>query len=115
MEKILKKSQFVDDGNGNLIIRGHIEPKTQGGAASKVEKGIEEISSTNESVATAAVDETDANKLTITWVGAGRTQIQVSGDADLDEGETKSVSGVLDLKLEEDEADTLEVVLDEVV
>lgn len=115
---ILKRSQFVDDGSGTgtLVVRAHIEPKTEGGAASKVEDGTQSYASSNESVATVQKDPNDNNKLVIAWVGAGDVQIQATADADLDvgENEVKTVSGVLDLKLEEDEADSLEIVLDDV-
>lgn len=109
---ILKRSQFTDDGNGNLIINGHIEPVTAGGTASKVEAGSITYASSNEGVLTVEADSEDANKFKIIWKGAGNAQVQVTGDADLDEGETRTVSGVLDLKLEEEEAEAINVLLD---
>lgn len=115
MSTILKKSQFKDDGNGNFIINAHIQAKTEGGAASKLEAGSVEYASSNEAVATVTENADDENKLTITWVGPGDVQIQAKGDADLDAGDdqVKTVGGTLDLKLEEDEAATIEIILDE--
>jgi len=109
---IVKRSQFTDDGNGNLIVRGHIEPVTAGGTASKIQADSEAYTSSNEEVATVAEDTADGSKFIVTWKGSGNTQIQVKGDADLDADETKEISGVLDLKLEEDEADAINVILD---
>jgi hypothetical protein len=112
---ILKKSQFKDDGTGILSITAHIQPKTEGGLASKLESGSVSYASSNENVARVTENADDENKLTITWMGAGDVQIQATGDADLDAGDdqVKSVSGTLDLKLEEDEASTIEIILDE--
>lgn len=111
---ILKKKQFVDDGTGRLVVKGHIEPKTADSVLTKLEDGIDEVSSSDENVATVEQDTTDEaqNKLIIVWVGPGVTTIRAGGDADLDAGETRSVVGELELKLEDDEAEIVDIVLD---
>jgi hypothetical protein len=108
----IKKNKFVDDGTGRLVIYAHIEPKTADQQLSKVEDATQKYASSNEAVATVEADPADASKFLIVWVGAGTTQITATADADLDTGEIKEISGASDLKLEEDEADTLDIVID---
>lgn len=114
MATVLKKKQFKDDGTGRLIVKAHIEPKTADSLLTKLEDGIDELSSTNEAVALVEQDTTDdqQNRMIIEWVGPGETTIRAAGDADLDAGETRTVEGFLDLKLEDDEAEIVEIVLD---
>lgn len=111
-EVILKKSAFTDNGDGTFTKTGSISPKTTGGAASKLDTGDVDVqySSSNEAVAT--IEGQPDNKFKINWVGPGSVQVQVTGDADLDQGEVRAVGGFLDLKLEEDEADSIDMILD---
>lgn len=113
-EIILKRSQFIDGGDGRLYRTATAKPRTSGGLAAKLQTGTLEYATSNDAVATAEEDPNDETKVKIFWVGAGTAQINVKGDADLDEGETREVTGVLDLKLEEDEADAIDLVLDEI-
>lgn len=113
MSTVIKKSQFHDDGTGNLVIHGHIEPVTDSGQLEKVQEGTQAYTSSNEAVATVAPDSSDANKFVITFKGAGDVQVQSNADADLGEGVT-TIGGTLDLTLEEDEATKINLVLDDV-
>lgn len=113
-QQILKKKQFKDDGTGRLVVKAHIEPKTADSVITKLEDGIDELSSSDENVATVEQDSNDAdqNKLLIVWVGPGITTIRAGGDADLDNDETRSLFGETELKLEDDEAEVVDIVLD---
>lgn len=110
----LFKRQFKDDGTGRLVVKAHIEPKTANSVLTKLEDGIDELSSSDENVATVEQDTTDEtqNKLLIVWVGPGVTTIRAGGDADLDAGETRFLFGELELELEDDEAEIVDIVLD---
>ena len=112
--EILKRKDFAKDADGVLTKRGHLEPLDDNQIQQKIDASDTPPSyvSSNESVLTVAPDPADATKFILTWVGAGTAQIQASADADLDPRETTTITGVLDLKLEEDEATTLKVVLD---
>jgi hypothetical protein len=79
-----------------------IEPVTAKGRPALLD-GVPEWSSSNPAVASIepAVDGLSA---VVVARGAGETQISVTADADLDEGETREISGVLDVQVKAGEA-----------
>lgn len=64
----------------------------------EVEKGKCKYSSSNEKVATVAPDKADDRKATITGIGAGTAQINISADADLGQAE-KKVTGFVNVEV----------------
>ena len=80
---------------------------------SQVEAGSVQWSSSDEAVATIAVDPENELKATVTAVGLGVAQILVSADADLDEGETRAIEGSGAIEVVAAEAETFEVVFGE--
>lgn len=112
----LRKSQFKDDGGGRLVVHGHIIPETDDNQVESVENGSQKFVSSNETAATVEGDPSDdsGNKFLIVWVGPGNVQIQGTADANLKTGDDNvaTVSGTLDLVLEEDQATKLELALD---
>ena len=105
--KKLFRSDFKDDGNGVLTKSYHIVPVNDNEVVEKIQEDTQAYNSSNENVATAAAHDDDKNHFDITWVGAGDVDINASADADLSDG-VKTVSGVLELTLAEDEATKIE-------
>jgi hypothetical protein len=112
MDLKLKKSQFQDDGAGNLVLHAHIEAKTEDGSVEKVEAGSVVYDSSNKEVATVEKSTEDESKMVITWIGPGVTQITASADANLNPGEQALISGVATLEVLPDEATRLDIVFD---
>lgn len=110
----LFKKDFIVDTDGSLYRTLTATPKTGTGTATTLEKGTIEYASSNEAVGTAVEDPNDETKVRINWVGPGSVQFQVKGDADRDAEEQREVSGTIDFVFEEDEADAIELTLDEV-
>lgn len=108
--KILKRKDFTADANGVLRKRFHIEPKDDNGVVEKIEADSAQYAFSNSAVAEVEKDPDDQTKFDLIFKGAGTGQLTVTGDADLDPGETTTISGVEDFKLEEDEATSIVIV-----
>lgn len=113
MSQIVKKSQFVVQPDGSLVVSGHIEPVNDFNQLEKIQDLTEVYATSDATVATVAAKTDDATKYNVKWVGPGNVTITASGDADLGDG-VKTVNGTLDLTLvdDENEATKLNVVLD---
>lgn len=113
--RVIKKSEFTDEGNGRFTKRGHIDPLTDSDLQAAIDEQDQPPAyvATNESAFTVEADPEDSKKWIMVWVAAGTGRVQAKVDVDLDAGETKELSGESeDFKLEEDEATKLNVVLD---
>lgn len=85
-----------------------IEPVTDKGRPAKVD-GVPEWSTSNPSVASIE-PAADGMSAVVIARGAGDTQISVTADADLDEGETREISAVLDVQVKSGEAVSVGIV-----
>lgn len=101
------RSQFTQQPDGSLVKSFHLKPVNDNEVVEKIQDGSQIYSSSNEAVAEVAAKPDDANHFGVTWVGAGDVDINASADADLTDG-VNTVSGVLELTLEEDQATKLE-------
>lgn len=82
-----------------------IDPRDSKGNSAPVD-GVPQWASTNPSVAT-VVPSADGLSAEVIAAGLGTTQIQVTADADLDAGETRELTGTLDIEVRPAEAVTL--------
>lgn len=82
-----------------------LTPKTAAGNPAKLD-GAPVWSVSAPEVASLEVAE-DGLSATVVTVGLGAVQVSVSADADLDEGEVRTVSGVLDIEVVAAEAASL--------
>lgn len=85
-----------------------IDPRNIKGNPAPVD-GVPQWSSSNPAVATVTPSD-DGLSATVTAVGVGVTQISCVADADLDAGETREITGVLDVDVRPSEAVTLGIV-----
>lgn len=82
-----------------------LDPRTAKGAKARLD-GMPEWSSSNPAVATIE-PAADGLSAVVMAAGTGTTQINVVADADLDPGETRELTGVLDVEVKASEAVTL--------
>lgn len=98
MKKQLNKSQFIDDGQGNLLVTGKVDPLNVSGGEVEID-GQPSYSTSDESVALIAA--TGAKTFAIKWVGAGEAKLTGLGKS----LSGKDVPGTLDLVLVDDTTD----------
>ncbi|MBN8852208.1 MAG: hypothetical protein J0H07_10155 [Sphingobacteriales bacterium] len=97
MKKQVLKSQFVDDGNGNLVVTGKISPVNAKGAPVDLDTtGTLSYSSSDENVAMIGL--TSFRTFAIKWVGPG--SVILTGNGKSLSG--KDVPGILQLVLVDD-------------
>ncbi len=82
-----------------------IDPRDSKGNPAPVD-GVPEWSSSNPSVAT-VVPSADGLTCDVVAAGVGETQISVVADADMDDGETREITGTLDVEVKAAEAVTM--------
>jgi hypothetical protein len=82
-----------------------IDPRNSKGNPAPVD-GVPEWASSNAAVAT-VTPAADGLSAVVVAVGIGLAQISVTADADLDVGETRNISGTLDIDVRASEAVTL--------
>jgi len=97
MKKQILKSQFVDDGNGNLVVTGKISPVNSKGAPAELD-GATPPAYTSSDEDVALIAGTGAKTFAIKWVGAGAVRLGGTGKS----LSGKDVPGVLELILVDD-------------
>jgi len=95
MKKQIKKSQFVDDGNGNLLVTGKVDPLNAAGGQVSID-GTPAYGTSDEAVA--LIGATGDRTFAIKWVGAGTVKLTGVGKS----MSGKAVPGALDLVLVDD-------------